>query len=280
MSGDAQDNEVNGVNGVNGANDATAVPGAPSTPARNRRAVALVAGGVGLALLAGGALWAVGRIADADRTAPTRYWVADGPRPVPTGPASPRASIPPNELTGKLLPIPTGYVPGPDLDEEGNDFYVPGERALQAFKDAHTGLSGDQKAERDKALADLRLKGMAGRSYLLQRDHLVVEIHLTQADPQALARFSEFSKKVMALLGDDRDAPKVDGFPDARCVRQAVGKERKEEKDKIDTLECEALQGDVLVSFRAYEPKPFSTNDAVGLFKQQLNHLKSPGESV
>ncbi|MEU6868410.1 hypothetical protein ABZ924_35140 [Streptomyces sp. NPDC046876] len=267
-------------NGGNGMDGAAAAPGAPGTPPRSRRTAALVAGGVGLALLAGGALWAVGRIADADRTAPTRYWVADGPRPVPSGPATPGASVPPNELTAKLLPMPTGYVPGPDLYEEGNDYYVPAERALQAFKDGDTGLSGDRKADRDKALADLKLKGLAGRSYLLQRDHVVAEIQLTQADPQTLARFSEFSKKVMALLGDDRDAPKVEGFPDAKCVLQAVGKERKEEKDKIDTLACEALQGDVLVSFRAYGPKPFSANDAVGLFKQQLNHLKSPGESV
>ncbi|MFE6846962.1 hypothetical protein [Streptomyces sp. NPDC057686] len=246
--------------------------------ARSRRTVALIAGGLGIAVLAGGALWAAGRIAGADRTAPTRYWVAAGAEPTRT--PEPVATVPPNELTGKLLPVTTDFELGPDLDGEGNDFYVSGERALQAVKDARTGLSGDERAERDKALADLKLKGVAGRSYHRSRDHQVMEIQLTQADPQALAKLSEFSKRLLELTGRGRDAPKIEGFPDAKCSLSVLGKEKQEDQNKIDTIDCEALQGDVLVSFRMYGPKPLSANDAADLFKQQLNHLKSPGESV
>ncbi|MCX5146977.1 hypothetical protein OHB36_09350 [Streptomyces sp. NBC_00320] len=245
--------------------------------ARSRRTVALIAGGLGVAVLAGGALWAAGRIADADRTSPTRYWVAE-PRPTVT--PEPVATVPPNELTGKLLPVTTDFELGPDLDAEGNDFYVSGERALQAVKDSDTGLSGAERAERDKALDGLKLKGVAGRSYHHPRDHQVMEIRLTQADPQTLAKFSEFSKKILELTGAGRDAPKIEGFPDAKCALTVLGKEKTEDQNKIDTIDCEALQGDVLVSFRMYGPKPLSANDAAGLFKQQLNHLKSPGESV
>lgn len=255
---------------------------APATAARarSRRTAALIAGAVAVAVLAGGALWGAGRIAGADRTAPTRYWSVADPGTRPTGTSGPKPTVPPNALTGKLMPLPAGYEPGPDIDEDGNDFYVSGERALQSFKDVHSGLSGDQRAQRDKALADLLLKGMAGRSYQQVRDGLVVEIRLTQAEPQTLAKFSEFSKKLLELTGEDRDAPKIEGFPDAKCALETLGKDKTEDKDKLGAMDCTALQGDVLVAFRTYGRKPFSTQDGADLFKRQLNHLKSPGESV
>ncbi|MEU8837970.1 hypothetical protein AB0D97_02410 [Streptomyces roseus] len=262
---------------------AAAAPGATQGAAprpRSRRTVTLVAGGLAVALLVGGALWAADAIAGADRTAPTRYWIAAGVDPLPTGAPEPAPTVPPNELTAKLLPMPSGFEPGPDIAADGNDFYVSGERAVQALKDVRSGLSGDQRAERDKALADLKLKGMAGRSYYERRESRAMEIHLTQADPQALVKFSEFGKKLLELTGDDRDAPKIEGFPDARCALQVLGKEKLEEQHKIDTIDCVALQGDVLVAFRMYGPRPFAANDAAALFKQQLSHLKSPGESV
>ncbi|MFJ3198683.1 hypothetical protein [Streptomyces sp. NPDC086989] len=260
-----------------------AAPGAaPATAprARSRRTAALIAGAVAVAVLAGGALWGAGRLADADRTAQTRYWSAADPGPRPAGTPDPKPTVPPNALTGRLLPLPGGFEPGPDIDEDGNDFYVSGERALQSLKDVRSGLSGDQRAQRDKALADLKLKGMAGRSYRQVRESEVVEIHLTQADPQALAKFSEFSKKLLELTGDDGDAPKIEGFPDAKCALETLGKEKTEDKHKIGAMDCVALQGDVLVDFRMYGRKPFSANDGADLFKRQLNHLKSPGESV
>ncbi|MFI1150015.1 hypothetical protein [Streptomyces sp. NPDC020817] len=258
-----------------------AAPGAGQAPAprtRGRRTAALIAGGVVVAVLAGGALWGAGRIADADHAAQTRYWSASDAGTRPT--AQPEPTVPPNELTGKLLPFSGDFERGPDIDEDGNDFYVSGERALQTLKDARSGLSGEQRAERDKALADLKLKGMAGRSYRQSRESQVAEIQLTQADPQTLAKFSEFSKKLLELTGGDRDAPKIEGFPDAACALETLGKEKVDDKNKIGAMDCVALQGDVLVAFRMYGPKPFSANAGADLFKRQLNHLKSPGESV
>lgn len=256
---------------------ATAVPEPPRKI--NRKAAAFVAGGLGIALLAGGGFWASGRIDQADRTATTRYWVPEGPQPTTSAPSLP--TVPTNELTAKLLPYQDVYEPGPDIHLEGNDFYVSGERALQTFKEAKTGLSSDARAARDKMLADMKLKGMAGRSYHIWRKGWVAEVHLTQADPKALAGFSALGKKLLELTGDDRDAPKVDGFPDAKCALQTLGAEKlKDSEEKIDTIECVALEGDVLVGFRMYGAKPFTAKDATALFKTQLTHLKSPGESV
>ncbi|MCB5178908.1 hypothetical protein [Streptomyces antimicrobicus] len=249
-------------------------------PVRGRRRTALVAGGAAVALLAaaGGAVAAMA--ATADRSAPTAYWTPgnDGPRPDHTP-----AKVPANALTAKLLPVPEQFTLGPDLEGDGNDYYVSGDKAVEVFKEARTGLSTEQRAERDKSLAQLKLKGLAGRSYAgtgttRRVDHpTAFEVQLVQADPQALGTFSTVTKKVMELVGDDRKAPQIDGFPAAKCTLMAVGREKEEE---IDSLECVAVEGDLLVRFRAYGGKPFDAGKAAELFQRQLNHMKSPGESV
>ncbi|MGW0364386.1 hypothetical protein [Streptomyces sp. NPDC002990] len=255
---------------------AEAVPAAPAKPARpvNRKTLSLVAAGVAAALLVGGGVWASVALASADRSAPTAYWVAAGAEPQKAQEPEP---VPANALSGKLLPVPEGFSPGPDLAEDGNNFVVSGDKALQSFKETRKGLSTSERKKRDDMLTELKLKGLAGRSYTKGRGEMVAEVRIMQADPQAVGSFSEGSKKLLALLGGDRDAPKVDGFPDAKCSLLAIGEEKEE---KIDSLSCVAVEGDVLVNFRAYGPKPFAQSDAVAFFKNQLSHLKSPGESA
>ncbi|MFD0270160.1 hypothetical protein ACFVGY_26920 [Streptomyces sp. NPDC127106] len=248
--------------------------GAGAGRRRGRKAVALVAGGVGVALLAGGGIAASAALEKADRTAPTRYWTAEGQRPA--DPAEP-APVPAGELSGKLLPVPSDFTLGPDLGQDGNDFSVAGDKAVQGFKDARGGLSSTARKQRDEVLEGLKLKGLAGRSYTRRGGTAVYQVRIMQADPQAVGKFSEVSKKLLELTGDGRGAPAVDGHPEAKCVLLAIGEEKQE---KIDSMDCVAVQGDVLVNFRAFGPKPFSPNDAVSFFKNQLSHLKSPGESV
>ncbi|MFJ6052237.1 hypothetical protein [Streptomyces sp. NPDC092307] len=256
-------------------------PAVAATPAptTNRRTLKWVSAAVGVVVLAGACLAGASALAGADRTASTRYWVAEDYTTKGTQPPVP--SVPPNELTGKLLPLPTEYWLGPDLDTEGNDYYLASEKALQTFKDGRTGLSGSQRAERDKALADLKLKGMAGRSYARQEGHgsAVAEIRLMQADPQQLAKFAEFSKKLIELTGAGGGAPQVEGHPQAKCGLDPLSG-GEDGKKKIDVLDCVAVEGDVLVSFRMYGSTGFAVKDAASLLKQQLDHLKSPGESA
>lgn len=241
-----------------------------------RRTTALVAAGVALAALAGGGVWASS--AGADRSAPTAYWVPDGAS-LPD--REQRDRVPANALSGKLLPAPPGFGPGPDLDADGNDYTVSGERALAGFKEARKGLSSSERKKRDEMLAQLKLKGLAGRSFAMDTGGLVVEVRLMQADPRALDSFSQISKKLLELVGKGSEAPAVDGYPDAKCARMTVG-ENKEKEEAIESLSCVTVQGDVMVDFRAYGPRTtrFPTSDAVTVFKNQLNHLKSPGESV
>ncbi|MEW2413284.1 hypothetical protein AB0953_06125 [Streptomyces sp. NPDC046866] len=245
-----------------------------------RKPVAPVAVIGALAVLAGAGFWASARLEAADRTAETRYWVAAGPAPA----GSPQPAPGPAQtdaLMGRLLPLPERYRLGPDLGSEGNDFAVVGERAVQSFKEVRTGLSAAEREERDKALAGVKLKAAAGRGYASGTgpgfDAVAAEIHLVQADPQAPGTFAEFGKKLLDLMGDDRGAPKIDGFPQAKCVLRSEGDER---RGKIDSIECAAVQGDVLVNFRMYGSKEFSATEAATLFERQLNRLKSAGESA
>ncbi|MFE7184995.1 hypothetical protein [Streptomyces erythrochromogenes] len=246
---------------------------------RNRRTLALVSAAVAVVVLAGGGVAAAVALEDADRTSPTRYWVAEDH--TTGGTAAPVPSVPPNELTGKLMPLPANYWPGPDLDREGDHYFVPSDKALQNFKDARTGLSSSERTERDKALADLKLKGMAGRSYARGEGEgaAVAEIRLMQADPQQVAKFAEFTKKLIELTAGG-EAPQVEGYPQAKCGLDDSLKGGKDGKEKIDALDCVAVEGDVLVTFRMYGSKGFAVKDAASLFKQQLDHLKSPGESA
>ncbi|MEU4359000.1 hypothetical protein [Streptomyces virginiae] len=257
-----------------------ATPDAAPVRKRNRRTLALVSAAVGVVVLAGGGVAAAAALADADRTSPTRYWVAEDH--TTGGTSVPVPSVPPNELTGKLMPLPADYWPGPDLDPEGNHYFLPSDKALQSFKDARTGLSSSERAERDKSLADLKLKGMAGRSYARGEGYggAVAEIRLIQADAQQLAKFGEFTKKLIELTAAGGEAPQVEGYPQAKCGLDDSLKGGKDGKEKIDALDCVAVEGDVLVIFRMYGSKGFAVKDAASLFKQQLDHLKSPGESA
>ncbi|MFD4738901.1 hypothetical protein ACFWNQ_16225 [Streptomyces virginiae] len=261
-----------------------AVPTDVTGPRRkmNRKVVTLVAAGVGVVVLVGGGLGAAAALAGADRTSPTRYWLAEDH--TTSGTQAPVPSVPPNALTGKLLPMPKDYWAGPDIDKEGNYYFISGDRALETFKDTRKGLSSSQRGERDKVLADLKLKGLAGRSYS-RKDGVgggvVAEIQLVQADPQQLTKFGEFAGKLIELSGSDGEAPKVDGHPQAKCsVNSVVVEKEKNKKEKLQSLDCLAVEGDLMVSFRMYGSEGFVVKDAASLFKQQLDHIKSPGESA
>ncbi|WP_284578096.1 hypothetical protein [Streptomyces sp. 2P-4] len=253
---------------------AQAAPEPVPAPRRGRRAAALAGGAVALAVLAGGGIAGSVALERADRTVGTRYWVPDGATPaVPEDPAP----VPAGELSGKLLPVPSGFSLGPDIGKDGNDFSVPGDKAVQAYGDARGGQSSAQRKRREEALEGMKLKGLAGRSYTMDGGGVVYQVRFMQADPQAVGRLSEVAKKLNELGGDGRAAPAVDGHPEAGCALLAIGEAKQE---KIDSMECVAVQGDVLVTFRAFGPKPFSPAAAASFLKNQLSHLKSPGESV
>ncbi|MGW7346954.1 hypothetical protein [Streptomyces sp. NPDC054854] len=252
-----------------------AVASADAPTGSRVKAGPLVVGVLSLAVLVGSGVWASATVEDADRSAPTAYWAAAGAEPQ-KAPEPP--SVPDNAVSAKLLPVPASYELGPDLGVEGNDFVVSGDKAVEGFEEIRKGLSTSERKKRDEMLAELDLKGQAGRTYTKWAGNLVVEVRVMQADPKAVNSFAGASKTFLEIVGDKREAPKVDGYPDAKCALLAVGEEKNE---KIESMYCVAVEGDVMVDFRAYGPKSgFYTTDAVDFLKRQLNHLKSPGESA
>ncbi|WP_330331713.1 hypothetical protein OHS33_19660 [Streptomyces sp. NBC_00536] len=248
----------------------------------NRKAVAAVGAVVALAAVGGFGVWAKGWIADAPRTARTVYWQTADPAPAEAPPTPPVVSL--GDLGDRLIPVPDHYKPGPDQGEHSNYFTVPGAKAAQLMKENNRNLPADRRAESDKMVDQLKLKGQAGRSFRGENGDQVVEISITQADPQAVKTFGEFSKKLMEIIGDDRQAPKVEGYPEAKCALHAIGEGDKnndgEKKEPLESVLCAASQGDFLITFHAYGAKPFKADDEVKLFRTQLDRLKSPGESA
>ncbi|MFD0429625.1 hypothetical protein ACFQ60_24050 [Streptomyces zhihengii] len=75
-------------------------------------------------------MWGWSAVQDADRSAPTTVWAEPGEHTEPEEP-----SLKPTGLAADLLPMPIGYLPGPDVDEFGNDSVLDAERAVALFKE-------------------------------------------------------------------------------------------------------------------------------------------------
>ncbi|MFD7613448.1 hypothetical protein [Streptomyces sp. NPDC059828] len=243
----------------------------PGTPGKQRGRRVPVAGAVvvlALAVVAGGTVLALDKLDDADRTAPTVVWAQPSQGAV-TAPA-------PRGLAAKLPPVPHTYSLGPDIDGLGNDVVLGERQAIAHFKEASRGLPSAQRKAHHKAIDKLRLQGLALRSYVSQYHGMVVEMRLAQIengkDGRALAAFqSEFAD----ALGIFRKGPAIPGFKQAKCFLPP-----KDSEAKLESMFCSAYEGDVLVSATAYGAKPLDTGAAAELLKEQLDHLKSPGEYV
>ncbi|MEU2156589.1 hypothetical protein ABZ532_16490 [Streptomyces sp. NPDC019396] len=253
------------------------IPGTPGKPPRGRRR--LVVGGtvaLALAVLAGGGALALGKLADADRTAPTVVWAQ--PSAAVRGADS---SIAPRGLAAKLPPVPFFSALGPDIDGLGNNVVLGKRQAIAHFKEGSRDLPPTQRKARNKAIDKLRIQGLALRSHVSFDRELIVEMRLAQIengkDGRALAAFqSEFAE----ALGIFRKGPAIPGFKNAKCFLMPKGLEGKDSDTELDAMFCSAYEGDVLVDTVAYGTGPLDTKTAADLLEEQLEYLRSPGEYV
>ncbi|MEW2553462.1 hypothetical protein AB0957_17225 [Streptomyces zhihengii] len=245
----------------------------PATgPARRRRfPVALVAAVVGLGLIAGGGVWGWSAVQDADRSAPTTVWAEPGEHTEPEEP-----SLKPTGLAADLLPMPIGYLPGPDVDEFGNDSVLDAERAVALFKEGARGLPGKQRRQHQKAVDELGIKGVAVRSYRPEDASFVMEIRLAQLEnTKAVRNIAEFDKQVAEAFEIFRKGPKIPGHPKATCYLLP-----EDDEVELDVMLCSAPVGEVLVNVYAYGVKDLRTGTIKDLVREQLDHITSPGEAV
>lgn len=166
------------------------------------------------------------------------------------------------------------YVPGPDIEEFGNDAVLGAQQAVALMKQGGRGLSADERKESDKAVDRLKVKGIALRSY--SDGKAVTEMRLSQMEnTQAIKSLHDVQGQLAHALKELRAGPKIDGHPNAACYLLP-----KRDKVPLDAMVCTAYEGDIMVSAYTYGAAPLDTGAAAGLLREQLDYVKSPGESV
>ncbi|MEV5607798.1 hypothetical protein [Streptomyces sp. NPDC052225] len=238
---------------------------------RPRRWPAIVVACAVVLAVAGAAAVTVTKVNDADRTVSTSVWGKPKEQKQHAGGASRQS-----DLRSRLLPMPDGYVPGPDIDEFGNDKAIGGKEAVARFKKGADDLPARQRDAQHRSIDKLKLKGLAMRSYSAEDIDLVVEIQLAQMQNRQAGRdLKAFQTEFLRSLGLFTKGPKIKGHRNADCFLAPRDKDT-----KLDLLVCSAYEDDLLVSVTASGPKSIDSKAVADLLAQQLNHISSRGEAV
>ncbi|WP_405797599.1 hypothetical protein [Streptomyces sp. NBC_01506] len=227
-----------------------------------------------LAVAAGGGIWAVGKVGDADRTAPTRAWPPSRSNEVPEASPADTEVLVPGGIGAKLLPVddgyePDGYLLGPDIASLGNDNTLDAARTAEHAKDAVRGLDAGQRDRFAKALRKLRFTGGAQRSYSNSDSLSVVEMHLAQVEEAGSERaLSRFRSDVKPVLDGLRKGPSAGCFllPDGEA--------------ELNAMLCSWHTHDVLVTAYAYGASKLDSKEIDRMFEEQLGRLADSGEST
>ncbi|MEU9746987.1 hypothetical protein [Streptomyces niveus] len=236
-----------------------------------RRVVAGVSAVLALAVAVGGGIWAVGKVGDADRTAPTRAWPAPD-----EASAEEEKPLVPAGVGAKLLAVPDGYQPGPDIGSLGNDNVLDATRTDRHAGDAVRGLKAGERDRLAKALKKLTFTGGAQRSYTAPDSLFVVELHLAQVEEAGADRaLSRFRSDTGNILGALREGPPVKANGDAGCYLLPDAEGR-----KLDAMLCGAYAHDVLITAYAYGAEKLDTEEVARVLASQINHVASPEASA
>ncbi|MFD8075213.1 hypothetical protein ACFV3E_21510 [Streptomyces sp. NPDC059718] len=257
--------------------DGTTGPETIPTPRRGRRGLALGIAAALVAVVAGGGIGVavLQHQKDDGKQASPRTWKA--PEPKKTGEYGSQSGGSHYGALGKLLlPVPDAYMPGPDVGEYGNDAEFTGKEAVAVFEGDLAGLPKKQRDRLHKAVAGLHIQGVGLRTYREVSGEAVFETQIVQMKNKRAARagtefFTEFTK----ALGVFRNGPKIEGHAKARCVLPP-----KKPGAKLDTMICEATEGDLTIRMSVSGASPLKKDDAADLFKQQLDRVQDPGEAA
>jgi hypothetical protein len=175
-----------------------------------------------------------------------------------------------------LLPMPVGWSAGPDVRTYGNDAALDSTRAQALVRGDRTGVSAKERKQLDATLADLHIEGAGLRTYLKDSGNLVVEMDLVQMRNKEAARNEpRFFREVTKTMGVFRSGPKIAGYPQAVCVLPPA-----ETGDKLDSMMCQATEGDLMVTMTVDGTRPLDKAAAATLLRHQLDRIKDPGEAV
>jgi len=178
-------------------------------------------------------------------------------------------------LRDLLLPVPTGFVLGPDAGAFGNDNeYGPDQ--LKKRYDAFLKEVPEKYRDRAKtAWESLHYKAAGVRTFQSGSEDLVVNLSLDQFNQQAISQEAELYGAMVDDTGVFRQGPGVPGHQNARCVLPPL-----RAGDELDYMHCFSAEGDLMVTLDASGIAPLDQNKVVDLFRQQLDRLARPGASV
>ena len=256
-----------------------AAPVAPVAPRRRRRTALITVGavvvvaaavGVGHGALRGtaGGGHAAAQATPWTRTPGTQAEKAYGVKPGGAHYGS---------LRDMLLPVPAGWIPGEDVEQYGNDAVLDANQAASYFLGPD---SDDDDAAAGKKIADeLHFEGAGVRTYQPSDGSESATVVLFQARNQVALQKFFTSLHSVGSLSDTHGSKtlKVAGYPDASCHTDPGDGGTSSE---LSGLECEAVQGDLLVGMSVDGPLPLDPTKAVDLYRKQLDRIKAPGEAV
>lgn len=253
-------------------------PAPVSAARRSRRGLALAVTAVLVVVAAGGGIgYAVLRHQDGKPSATPTATLWTPPSPTATmafGAKSGGSHY--GSLALLLLPMPEHYTPGPDVNEFGNDVVLSGGQAEKLVKGDVSALPKKQRKRVGTAVDALHIQGVGLRTYTERDGNLVVQMEIVQMkNKEAAHAGSRFFGEFTEAMGSFRHGPKVKGHPHATCVLPPT-----DPGEKLDTMTCQATEGDLMVTMTADGTVPLEKDEAVKLLAEQLDRIQDPGEAV
>ncbi len=272
--------------------DLPAPPAGPDAP-RSTRSRVLRAGAVTVAAVLVGVALGVGIVQAEYGDAPKAVAPgAAGPAVASAAPASPAAPSAPafgarsdgnhfGSLRDLLIPVPAGFVPGPDYSAYGNDTELSAEQSAAELDEGLKGVPADKRGRMREFWNGLHVRGTGIRTFKSSASDLVVNVRLRQFD-RGNAQGEQKENEYTAVLtggaagnGRLRIGPEIPGHPEAHCYLMPVGPGA-----PIDYLECSAVEGDLLVVMGVEGVALLPKDKIVSLFTAQLDRLARPGASA
>ncbi|MFF9913689.1 hypothetical protein [Streptomyces sp. NPDC013457] len=256
----------------------------PTKPGRGRKLLTVVLPAVlVLGAIGGGVTYTAVTVDAAHRSAPTVAWeepeATQWDKDPAAGASRGRASTPLSKL---LLPVPEGYVLGPDIESYGNDGELGDKEALALLKEEGKGLSGKKRRAYEKRVEKVGIKGIAVRSFASESNDVVVSIRVTQMKDKKRIREMFDLRKDLFELFEFPKGPKIGGHKNSACFMVPEDKDltKAEKAGELVEMHCTAYDSEVEVTVTVAGTKPFDRAAAAKLVRKQLDHITSPGEYV
>lgn len=249
-----------------------AFPGAVPDAPKPRRKGVFVAAWLGSALAVGaltggGILAATGTSKSAPAAAPVAA-PSSSAAPVESGVRSDGTHYGP--LTAFLLPMPSGFEPGPDESIFGNDSAVTPDQLDAEMTEIFGKLQTSDLTSAKGAMESAHMTQGAVRTYLKSTSDLEFSILELQLDPSMAAKSTGDFLRIVKTSEMFRAGPAVPGHANAQCVLPATLP-----GDKLDEMMCLATVGDTFVIAQAAGTVPMDQKSVTALFANQIDLLKN-----